>query len=35
MAFDTQYSQRPGVPSRLLLAGKSTVVERLVGEEQD
>lgn len=35
MAFSTQYSQRPGSPRRLLLAGKSAVVERLVGEEQD
>jgi GTPase SAR1 family protein len=35
MAFNTQYSQRPGSPRRLLLAGKSAVVERLIGEEQD
>ena len=35
MALDTQYPQRSGSPRRLLLAGKSAVVERLIGEEQD
>jgi hypothetical protein len=35
MAFNTQYSQWPGSPRRLLLAGKPAVVERLIGEEQD
>jgi hypothetical protein len=35
MAFNTQHSQRPGSPRRLLLAGKSAVVEGLIGEEQD